>query len=72
MLSYLDYINESTFKLVREKTGKFKILNLKFEDTGMYLDQNLKYGKKWDLIINEKSVGEFKTKHEALIFLETE
>ena len=72
MLSYLEYVNESKHKLVRVKAGVYKILDLRLNETGMYLDQNLKYGKKWDLMVDEESKGEFKTKLDALSFIEAQ
>ncbi|URC15174.1 hypothetical protein GD1_50 [Paraglaciecola Antarctic GD virus 1] len=70
MLSYRQYVEEAVYKLIREKAGVFKVMDPKLNETGITLDQNLYFGKDWDIIVEEVSKGSFKTKHDALIFIE--
>ena len=70
MLSYKAYIQEATYKLTRQKSGVFNVLDNKLNETGIVLDQNLNFGKDWDILIEGVSKGAFKTKHDATAFIE--
>lgn len=71
MLSYRAYVQEAVYKLTRQKSGLFNVLDPKLNETGITLDQNFNFGKDWDLMIEGKSKGSFKTKHDATTFIET-
>jgi hypothetical protein len=71
MLSYKAYIKEAVYKLTRQKTGVFKVLDAKLNETGITLDQNINFGKDWDIVVEGGiSKGSFKTKHDATTFIE--
>lgn len=70
MLSYKRYVQESVYKLTRQKAGVFKVLDTKLNETGVTLNQNMSFGKDWDLVIGGVSKGSFETKHDATCFIE--
>tara|TARA_R110000851_G_scaffold227519_3_gene380325 strand:- start:784 stop:1221 length:438 start_codon:yes stop_codon:yes gene_type:complete len=71
MLTYKQYLSESVYKLTRVESGIFSVRDPQLQETGIILDQNYSYGKCWDIMVEGVSKGTFKTKHQAILFIET-